>query len=630
MKSIFRLENVPEDLQNGLKEIVADFPDRFKQNAKNAIALSFSRAERLGEHGLSVDMRDGTATVQYGSSSTAFRGLGLLLGAAAEEFSAEERSAFTMRGLMIDCSRNGLLCVGAAKEFMRRVALMGVNMLMLYTEDTYEVPGEPFFGYLRGAYSHDELKELDDYADALGIELVPCIQTLGHMAQVLQWDPYFPMRENPAVLLPGDEQVYKFIQKLIRAASAPVRSRRIHLGMDEAHGVGEGRYKQIHGERSPFDVMNEHLARVRDLCRQEGLEPMIWSDMYFRLGSKTHDYYDLNWQMPAAAKEALPKDVQFVYWDYYHDDPAFYQKMIAYHRELGVEPIMGGGIWTWSVLWCTLPWSLTVVNACMTACRREGLKEVFMTMWGDNGMQVDIFSALPGIQYFCEQAFNEKADLSSVKAAFNGSCDAEFDDFMRAAEIESTPLVKDPAKNRANVAVALLWQDPLLAIMDPHTEGADLKKFYAEVAADLKTAAAKQGVSPRLRFPQLIAEALAHKVNLRRDLAAAYRAGDKQKLKLILKEDLPALQQAVIRLWKAHRDMWMATYKPFGWEVIEHRYGGLRARLETVAWLVGDYLDGKRPSIPELEAALHNPWAGVKDTVVPVSYDRVKTPSCIK
>lgn len=47
----------------------------------------------------------------------------------------------------------------------------------LYTEDTYEIEGEPFFGYLRGPYTHQELNEIDQYAFDLGIEAVPCSQS---------------------------------------------------------------------------------------------------------------------------------------------------------------------------------------------------------------------------------------------------------------------------------------------------------------------------------------------------------------------------------------------------------------------------------------------------------------------
>lgn len=41
---------------------------------------------------------------------------------------------------------------------------MGLNMLQLYTEDTFEVEGEPLFGYLRGKFTTRELASIDDYA----------------------------------------------------------------------------------------------------------------------------------------------------------------------------------------------------------------------------------------------------------------------------------------------------------------------------------------------------------------------------------------------------------------------------------------------------------------------------------
>ena len=33
---------------------------------------------------------------------------------------------------------------------IRKLARIGMNLLMLYTEETYEVPGEPYFGIYRG------------------------------------------------------------------------------------------------------------------------------------------------------------------------------------------------------------------------------------------------------------------------------------------------------------------------------------------------------------------------------------------------------------------------------------------------------------------------------------------------
>jgi len=361
----------PEELRRGLEEIQAEYPKRFGRGKRGAVAVTFEKDRALQNGGLAVSKAGSACRVRYGRRSDAFRALGRLMGETAETAGRDfsETPRFDLLGIMVDVSRNGVLEPEAAKAFLRRCALMGLNMAILYSEDTYEVPGEPFFGYLRGRYTHDEMKSLDGCADALGIEMFPCIQTLAHMEQVLQWPAYRDYRDTDEVLLAGEEITYRLLDKMIAAASAPFRSKRIHIGMDEAHGIGSGRYRDLHGERRPFDILNEHLARVRDLCAKRGLKPMIWSDMYFRLGSKTEEYYDKACVIPADVVANIPKDVQLVYWDYYHLDPDFYRDWIERHRALGSEPVMAGGVWTWNHLWAALPFSFTAVEACMRACK---------------------------------------------------------------------------------------------------------------------------------------------------------------------------------------------------------------------------------------------------------------------
>ena len=92
-----------------------------------------------------------------------FRALGLAAEHEAEEsFRLEEDAAFEGNGMMADCSRNAVLNLDTVKELIRTLALMGHNSLMLYTEDTYEVEGEPYFGYMRGRYNREELRELEE------------------------------------------------------------------------------------------------------------------------------------------------------------------------------------------------------------------------------------------------------------------------------------------------------------------------------------------------------------------------------------------------------------------------------------------------------------------------------------
>ncbi|MCG3146631.1 MAG: hypothetical protein PCFJNLEI_00064 [Verrucomicrobiae bacterium] len=613
------IEAAPAELRAGLAELQAESLQHFARAGGCAVRF----AKTAGTASLTVRQTTGRVTIEYRRPIDAFRALGRLLG-GGRDFS--ETCKFTMLGAMIDCSRNAVLRPDAAEAFIRRLALMGINVLMLYTEDTYEVPGEPMFGYLRGAYTPAELRRLDRYAAKFGIEMFPCIQALGHLEQILQWPAYRDYVDNTSVLLAKQEKTYLLLEKMIRAASAPFRSKRIHIGMDEAHGIGSGRYRELYGEKSAFDILNAHLARVRKICLGLGLRPMIWSDMYFRIGSKTHNYYDLKADIPRKVIAQIPKGVELVYWDYYHHDVKFYTEFIKRHRALGSEPIMAGGAWTWSRFWTLLPKAFSVTDACMTACKKQHLREVFLTLWGDDGNEYDIFSALPALQHFAEHGYADKVDDKLLRANFRGACDADFDVYCRAATLDTFAARKYPEPldhYAANPSKWILWQDPALGLLDPQIDKPEAHAaHFAKLARALPT-------TGRLEFPARMAATLAIKTTLRQKLVTAYKSGNRRQLTALMNGDLVRLQKAVDELWKCHRAMWLATYKPFGLEVLERRYGGLQTRLASLRLTLRDYLAGKTPSIPEFETKLvkayqgptlwHNFWTG-----------RAASPSCIK
>ena len=53
---------------------------------------------------------------------------------------------FDRFGIMLDCSRNGVLKLQSVKQYIDIMSRLGNNCLMLYTEDTYEIEGQPYFG----------------------------------------------------------------------------------------------------------------------------------------------------------------------------------------------------------------------------------------------------------------------------------------------------------------------------------------------------------------------------------------------------------------------------------------------------------------------------------------------------
>src|SRR5208282_2715746 len=140
--------------------------------------------------------------------------------------------------------------------------------------------------------------------------------------------------------------------------------------------------------------------------------------------------------VPPEVVAQIPPEMKLIYWDFYHTDAAFYQRWIQKHRAMGKEPMVSGGIWTWSHFWAQLPFSMNATQALMAGCRASKLREVICCLWGDDGMQCDPYSALPGLAHFAELAYAPTVDEAGMRAQLRGAAGIEFDDFLRASDID--------------------------------------------------------------------------------------------------------------------------------------------------------------------------------------------------
>ena len=131
-------------------------------------------------------------------------------------FEINEKINFDFTHVMLDVSRNGVMRIESLKEYIKYIALMGINGLSLYMEDVYYVKERPYFGYMRGRYTFEELKELDDFAYTLGVEVFPAIEALGHMEQYLKYHESADVRDTETVLLAESEKTYEFLELLIK------------------------------------------------------------------------------------------------------------------------------------------------------------------------------------------------------------------------------------------------------------------------------------------------------------------------------------------------------------------------------------------------------------------------------
>jgi len=595
-----KFSGIPDQCQAGVA-IMCDYLGIRPPSAEGGIPIC---VEAIDKNIIIVEYDGASGRIVYCEPHHLYRAIGLFVEACrdGEPFRIEEIPQFDRVGAMMDCSRNAVLRVDAVKELLRSMALMGMNTLMLYTEDTYTVDGEPYFGYMRGKYRREEIRECDDYAASLGIELVPCIQTLAHMESFLRWESCAHLRDAHDVLLVGEDGVYDFIGKLVKAAAGQFRSKRIHIGMDEAHWLGRGRSRDLHGPREPFDLMAEHLSKVTEIVRAYGLEPMMWSDMFFRIGSKTHDYYDLNSVIPPSVAEQIPEDMGLVYWDYYHDDAAFYQRYIQKHKQLGTIPIFAGGVWTWLGMCTHYERTFRCSEPALMMCKQEGVREVFVTAWGDNGAENNLRTALPALQFYAEHAYAPAPGEAKFKRRLLFCTGIPLETYQLIEDVDRLPGILNDPLDFSNASKYLLWQDVLLGLFDKHVEGVPVFAHFDRIEGELRRHMTEWPLAQRiLAYPAKLCAVLKSKADIGVRLKAAYDTGDREMLAHAANEEIPLLMERFEQLRRAHYDLWMDIYKPFGWEVLDLRYGGAIARLKTAADRLALYLNRETDRLEELE-----------------------------
>lgn len=507
----------------------------------------------------------------------------------------------------LDLSRNGVLHVAIVKKMLVYAAVMGYTHLYLYLEDTFTVPGEPYHGYLRGRYSETDLREIDDFAARLQIEVVPAIQTLAHLDQLLQWAPYESVREDQHTLLVGEPVTYKLISQWLRTLSAIFRSRRIHLGLDEATGVGHGQYLQHHAYQDQRVLISEHITKVVALCRDLGLRPEIWSDfIYHALDlDQLPGYYPVAARLDKTAAAALPKDIAYGYWDYGERDEANYRRRLQKHRLFGDHIHFAGAVHTYGNLVPNYGKSWQALAPALAACQAEKVEQVMCTTWGDDGQEAAHWLALPVLQLFAERCYHQDVDLALAAERFNTCVQSGI--FMKLWNLDllnQVPGVEAGNYWMANPSKYLLWQDPLLGAFDEdvyqyqQTTGVSLDHYYHQQETLQMVYPQYSGIWQQIiNFYRQLTSVLALKSDLGLRLRQAYMVDDRAELTTLHSTVLPKLQQAVQQLAKQHELIWRATYRANGWEVLESRYATLSSRLVTTQDLLAAYLHGERSSL---------------------------------
>ncbi len=548
--------------------------------------------------------KSGICEILYNEKSDFFRALALLINAVRDkkDIDISEVRQFKTVGAMIDVSRGLVYKKESVFELIEYMALMGMNMFMLYTEDTYKMEKYPMFGYLRGGYTTEELREIDEHAYNLGIEVIPCIQTLGHMERYLRWPEASPVKDTSSVLLVGADATYELIDEMLSTMRKCFRSNRIHIGMDEAFDIGTGNYLKHNKPSETKDIMAKHLDRVSAMCEKYDYHPMIWSDMFFRL-SGCKGEYDLKATIPDTLKNELPRDVEMIYWDYIMENEETNDKIIKKHFEMERPVGFASAIWTFNRFVTCYKKSYDTSRHQMAACKKNGIQTVFTTIWNNGSSYMSLYSILPALQAYAELSYDTAADEKKIAANFKAASGCDFNDFKLLYVDDFTDEERkelNPANCYCiNSSFQHFFNDILVGTLDKTLSGYDFKSRYEKYASEIAKVDAGDMQSMFDRYKTFY-EIIAIKADIGSRIRKAYAKNDKPALSAYLKE-LHTLE-ALYKKFKAETDiMWYKHCKPFGNNALDCELGMAEMRVRTAIYRLDSYLFGKIQKLEELE-----------------------------
>lgn len=495
-------------------------------------------------------------------------------------------------GALIDCSRNCVYTVDALKKFIDILADIGYDYLQLYTEDTFDI-GDPRFGYLRGRYNVAEIKELDGYASARGIELIPFIQTLGHLKGVTRWWAYSDICDTGNILLAGEEKTYALIDKMFAACAEMYTSRNINIGMDEAGMVGLGKYLSKHGYRNRYDVLLEHLRNVCDIAKKYGFKPMMWSDMFFRLANDGSYKVSDGFVVPKEIIDKVPPEVRLIYWDYYSKDKATYDAQFKAHKQFRNEILFAGGAWCWNGFAPHNNWSVRINKEAFISCNDNGINDICITEWKDDGGESSLFGVLPAL-FASAQFFRGNYDMMDIKCKFGKKFGIDYDDFTAL----DLPDMLD-GDGMENPSKYMLYSDPFLGYMDS-TVDEGKARFFAEAKTKIDKSVSNKEYGYIFQTISALCDVLDIKYDLGVRTRGAYRNKNIDELRAIV-SDYKELDGRIKTLYDAVKTQRNKECKPHGFENQDLRFGGLIMRVKHCVERIEEYLCGEVYGIPELE-----------------------------
>ena len=302
---------------------------------------------------------------------------------------------FARRGFMLDVSRDRVPTLATLRELIDRMAALKLNVLQLYTEHTFAFRDHEAVWRDASPLTADEVRQLDAYAAARGIELVPNQNSFGHMERWLRHPQYRALAERPdggGCLAPTEESA-AFMSALYDELLPCFTSERIHIGCDETFDLGKGRSRELCESRGTGRVYLDHVQRLFADLHRRGRHVEFWGDIVIqhpelipelpRTGLTAHAWHYEAPVDPESIPEALAATLARFGWS--REQMAGFSGHVPAFERAGVPFQVCPGTSSWNTFVGRWQNARENVRDAATSGRRAGAEGLLLTDWGDNG-----------------------------------------------------------------------------------------------------------------------------------------------------------------------------------------------------------------------------------------------------
>ena len=578
---------------------------RFDQPAmRNLLAARSLSTDGVGDQGYVLDVAPNAVVVAGKDGAGLFYGAQTLrqlvvpTGQEATILGVQARDwpALEYRATQVDLSRGPVPRLSYLKKIVRTIAEFKMNQLHMFMEDSFRLEGQPLWGILSDTLSRSDWNELVAYAARYHVEIVPSVESCGHMHKVLRFEQYSGLAERPHehVFAPEDPHMLDFLNSMYEQMLPVFPSPIYNIGCDETVELGKGRSKELVEKEGYGKAYVDNLVRVANLVESYNKQVMFWGDI-----ATEHP----------EMISSLPKNLIVASWEYFpHPN---YDKWLDPFVKAGLKVFVCPWVGNTELMMPDYAQAAANINTFISDGKRKGAIGTIVTVWNDDGETLyglNWWSIVYGAACAWEfgqtnvKGFNQKYDWDFYRNTDHRFADgigrlSHINEIIRARGIGQVY-----GQDYGGTNNQLFWHNPFTPLGQADAQKvlpvAPEVRRAAESAFTVFANSADRALRNRhtlecLEFAALKLDALAMRYEFMQEAAVRYKAGELSDIsstdgrlqdlrdyttrltemyrKLWLEENLPTWLPNILQLYKRNSDIWQAKIQQFTEIEANHR-----------------------------------------------------------